>query len=74
MQIHTSGQVLYTVQVLNDSLRAKHRLNVPRLLYFMVWPLDCDFGFAFTGADVKKEGDQTGNRFRYPSYVQDIMG
>ncbi|XP_022100450.1 urocanate hydratase-like isoform X2 [Acanthaster planci] len=39
-----------------------------------------DYGNAFlleasrAGADVKKEGDQTGNRFRYPSYVQDIMG
>ncbi len=26
------------------------------------------------GAEVSKEGDTTGNRFRYPSYVQDIMG
>ncbi|XP_038069650.1 urocanate hydratase-like [Patiria miniata] len=45
-----------------------------RGLYFF------DYGNAFlleasrAGADVKKEGDQTGNRFRYPSYVQDIMG
>ncbi|XP_077993367.1 urocanate hydratase-like [Glandiceps talaboti] len=39
-----------------------------------------DYGNAFlleasrAGADVKKEGDTTGTRFRYPSYVQDIMG
>ncbi|XP_071806511.1 urocanate hydratase-like [Asterias amurensis] len=45
-----------------------------RGLYFF------DYGNAFlleasrAGADVMKEGDQTGNRFRYPSYVQDIMG
>ena len=28
----------------------------------------------YAGADVKKEGDTTGTRFKYPSYVQDIMG
>ena len=28
----------------------------------------------FAGADVKKEGDTTGTIFRYPSYVQHIMG
>ena len=28
----------------------------------------------FPGADVKKEGDTTGTVFRYPSYVQHIMG
>ncbi|XP_070559214.1 urocanate hydratase-like [Ptychodera flava] len=39
-----------------------------------------DYGNAFlleasrAGADVRKEGDTTGTRFRYPSYVQDIMG
>ncbi|XP_066285375.1 urocanate hydratase-like [Branchiostoma lanceolatum] len=39
-----------------------------------------DYGNAFlleckrAGADVSKEGDTLGTRFRYPSYVQDIMG
>ncbi|KAK2142129.1 hypothetical protein LSH36_994g01034 [Paralvinella palmiformis] len=39
-----------------------------------------DYGNGFlleasrAGADVKKEGDTTGTRFKYPSYVQDIMG
>ena len=32
------------------------------------------FPLLYAGADVMKEGDTTGNRFRYPSYVQDIMG
>jgi len=39
-----------------------------------------DYGNAFlleagrAGADVRREGDTSGLRFRYPSYVQDIMG
>ena len=30
--------------------------------------------FCILGADVMKEGDVTGLQFRYPSYVQNIMG
>jgi urocanate hydratase len=39
-----------------------------------------DYGNAFllearrAGAEVGVEGDPTGLKFRYPSYVQDIMG
>jgi urocanate hydratase len=39
-----------------------------------------DYGNAFllearrAGADVGVEGDPTGLKFRYPSYVQDLMG
>ena len=39
-----------------------------------------DYGNAFllearrAGADVGIQGDPTGLKFRYPSYVQDIMG
>ena len=30
--------------------------------------------FTFTGADVRKEGESAETLFRYPSYVQHIMG
>lgn len=63
--------------LVQESLR-RHIAAINRLsergLYFF------DYGNAFlleasrAGADVMKEGDTTGNRFRYPSYVQDIMG
>ena len=39
-----------------------------------------DYGNAFllecsrAGANVQQEGDTSGLRFKYPSYVQDIMG
>ncbi|XP_064605523.1 urocanate hydratase-like [Liolophura sinensis] len=63
--------------LVQDSLR-RHVAAINRLaevgLYF--W----DYGNAFlleasrAGADVGKVDDMRGTRFRYPSYVQDIMG
>ena len=57
-----------------------HVSNVKYLLIFtgmFFW----DYGNSFllegrrAGADVdKKDGDKTGIEFKYPSYVQDIMG
>lgn len=34
----------------------------------------CTLCLTILGADVLKEGNTTGTEFRYPSYVQNIMG
>ena len=69
------GQVCCKVYLPND-IRARNCeiAKIEQLLAELSPDNPSSVNLCFAGADVKKEGDTTGTIFRYPSYVQHIMG
>ena len=59
----------------NDITAYSYRIvKIVQLLVKFLPDSPSSVNLCFAGADVKKEGDTTGTIFRYPSYVQHIMG